>query len=169
MLQKARTFAISAHGDQKYGERPYVFHLDAVAKLAEPYGEDAVVVAYLHDVVEDTETTVEAIASMFGPQIAACVGLLTDAPGANRKERKVKTYAKLAEVSGPNELALIVKAADRLANVRACLADRKQSLWEVYRSEHMVFRSAAFRAGHCDALWSELDRLLSQDAFDAQV
>ena len=127
MQQKARAFAISAHGNQKYGERPYVFHLEAVAKLAEPYGDDATVVAYLHDVVEDTKTTVEAIASMFGPHIAACVALLTDAPGANRKERKAKTYAKLAEVSGPNELALLVKAADRLANVRACLADRKQS------------------------------------------
>lgn len=167
MQQKARAFAISAHGDQKYGERPYVFHLDAVAKFAEPYGEDAMVVAYLHDVVEDTETTVEAIASSFGPHISACVALLTDAPGANRKERKARTYAKLAEVRGRNELALIVKAADRLANVRACLADRKQSLWEVYRGEHAVFRSAAFRAGHCDVLWSELDRLLSEGAFDA--
>ncbi len=142
--------------------------MDAVAKLAEPYGEDARVVAYLHDVVEDTETTAESIGTLFGPRIAACVGLLTDEPGANRKERKAKTYAKLAEVSGPNELALIVKAADRLANVRACLADKKKGLWELYRSEHTVFRKAAFRAGDCDPLWNELDRLLSEDAFTAE-
>lgn len=167
MLQKARAFALSSHGDQKYGDHPYVFHLDAVAKLAEPYGEDAEIVAYLHDVVEDTDATVKSIEALFGPKVAACVSLLADEPGANRKERKAKTYAKLAEVRGPNELALIVKAADRLANVRACVADQKKSLWELYRSEHTVFRVAAFRAGHCDPLWNELDRLLADDAFTA--
>ncbi len=146
-----------------------MFHLDAVAKLAEPHGEDAVVVAYLHDVVEDTETTADAMENLFGRRVAACVGLLSDEPGRSRKERKAKTYAKLAEVRRPNEWALIVKAADRLTNVRACLADRKQSLWEVYRGEHAVFRRAAFRAGLCDPLWSELDSLLTESAFDANV
>jgi (p)ppGpp synthase/HD superfamily hydrolase len=164
MLQKARPFAVASHGDQKYGDHPYVFHLDAVAKLAEPYGEDATIVAYLHDVVEDTDATVESIEALFGPKVAACVGLLTDEPSANRKERKAKTYAKLAEVRGPSELALVVKAADRLANVRACLEDQKKSLWDLYRSEYAVFRRSAFRAGHCDPLWNELDRLLSDDA-----
>ncbi len=93
--------------------------------------------------------------------MAACVDLLTDQPGANRKERKAKTYAKLAEVTGPTELALLVKVADRLANVRACVEDRKVSLWELYRSEQAAFRQAAYRLGLCDDQWEELDRLLS--------
>jgi guanosine-3',5'-bis(diphosphate) 3'-pyrophosphohydrolase len=167
MQQQARAFAISAHGEQKYGDRPYSFHLDAVAAIAKPYGEDAVVVAFLHDTVEDTQATIQEVEAKFGPKVAACVSLLTDEPGANRKERKAKTYAKLAEVHGPNELALVVKAADRLANVRACLADRKRAMWELYRSEHPVFKQAAYRVGLSESLWSELDSSLAEDAFDA--
>ena len=164
MMQQARAFAIAAHGDQKYGEHPYAFHLDAVASLATPYGEQAVATAYLHDTVEDTDATLAQITSLFGEHIAACVELLTDAPGANRKERKAKTYAKLALVQGPLELALIVKAADRLANVRACVADGQQRLWQVYRGEHAVFRQSAYRVGICEPLWSELDQLLVDGA-----
>lgn len=163
---RARSFAIAAHGDQKYGDRPYTHHLDAVAELAVPYGEEAVVVAYLHDTVEDTPITLQDIEAAFGPKVAACVSLLTDQPGANRKERKAKTYAKLATVRGETELALIVKVADRLANVRACVADRKRGLWEVYQSEHPAFRDAAYREGLCEPLWSELDGLLSENGFD---
>lgn len=165
MLQQARAFAVAAHADQRYGEHPYVHHLDAVAALAAPYGEEAGVVAYLHDTVEDTSATLDDIAARFGAKVAACVGLLTDPPGANRKERKAKTYARLAEVSGENTLALTVKAADRLANVRACVSERKRSLWEVYRSEHPVFRASAYRAGMCEPLWTELDGLLADGAF----
>ena len=169
MQQQARAFAIAAHAEQKYGDHPYSFHLDAVAALAAPYGEEAVVVAYLDDTAEDTQTTIAEIESNFGPKVAACVSLLTDEPGANRKERKAKTYAKLAGVHGPNELALLVKAADRLANVRACVQDRKQSLWQLYRSEQAAFKSSAYRTGLCEPLWEELETLLSESAFDAEV
>jgi (p)ppGpp synthase/HD superfamily hydrolase len=54
---KAREFAIKAHGEQKYGEFPYSVHLDEVATIAKPYGESAEIVAYLHDVIEDTSVT----------------------------------------------------------------------------------------------------------------
>jgi guanosine-3',5'-bis(diphosphate) 3'-pyrophosphohydrolase len=164
--QQARSFAVEAHADQKYGDHPYSYHLDAVAEFAVPYGEEAVVVAYLHDTAEDTETTIADIEARFGPRIAACVSLLTDESGTNRKERKARTYAKLAGVRGPNELALLVKAADRLANVRACIKDRKNSLWQLYRSEHAMFRASAYRAGLCEPLWTELDQLLGGSAFN---
>lgn len=169
MRQTARSFAVAAHADQKYGDRPYSFHLDAVAAIAEPYGEEAVVIAYLHDTAEDTNTTIAEIESKFGSKVAACVALLTDEPGANRKERKAKTYAKLAAVRGQNELALLVKAADRLANVRACIEDRKQNLWQLYRSEQATFKSSAYRSGLCDPLWVELESLLKEEAFDAEA
>jgi (p)ppGpp synthase/HD superfamily hydrolase len=160
-IERARQFAIAAHGEQKYGEHPYSFHLDAVAKIAELYGEEAAVVAYLHDTVEDTSATLAEIEIRFGARVAACIALLTDEPGANRKERKAKTYAKLALVTGPSELALVVKVADRLANVRACIADQKPKLWEIYRGEHATFKQAAYRPGLCDPLWVELDELLT--------
>lgn len=124
------------------------------------------VIAYLHDTVEDTDVTVTAIEEEFGALVSSCVDLLTDEAGANRKERKAKTYANLATVRGPNELALVVKAADRLANVRACIADGRESLWRLYREEHPVFRQAAYRIGLCDSLWIELDLLLSERDFD---
>ena len=89
----ARSYAIQMHGDQKYGVHPYVHHLDAVVALLRPYGEQAQVVGFLHDVVEDTDATVADIAERFGTLVAGCVALLSDAPGANRKERKARTYA----------------------------------------------------------------------------
>jgi (p)ppGpp synthase/HD superfamily hydrolase len=167
MQEIARSFAIAAHGDQKYGDRPYSYHLDAVAKLAEPYGVDAEVIAYLHDTVEDSGIAVQDIEDKFGLKIAQCVGLLTDEPGATRKERKVKTYAKLTAVTGPSEIALVVKTADRLANVRACVVDGNQRLLAVYLSEHPVFRKSAYRSGLCNPLWDELDELLSNTGVDS--
>ena len=160
MLDEARSFALIAHANQMYGDRPYAFHLEAVVGLLSPYGAEAQIVGYLHDVVEDTKISESDIRERFGSLIADCVSLLTDAPGANRAERKASTYARLATVSGATELALVVKTADRLANVRSCIADQRHRLWEVYRKEHPDFRRAAFRDGLCDPLWAELDALL---------
>lgn len=109
-LSAARAYALSMHGAQMYGPHPYSHHLDAVAATLAPYGLTAQVIGYLHDVVEDTGATIAEVPSRFGDEVAACVALLTDEPGANRKERKSKTYAKLAKVAGSEELALVVKS-----------------------------------------------------------
>ena len=156
MIGKAREFAVARHGDQKYGNRPYSYHLDQVASLLEPYGELAQVVGYLHDVVEDTDTTRDEVEKEFGPVVAACVAVLTDEPGASRKERKEKTYKKMATLTGEDELALAVKAADRLANTQACIDDKKHDLLKVYQSEFDAFYKAAYRPGQCDDLWKRL-------------
>ncbi len=151
MKLKAHAFAFLHHGDQHYGDHPYIVHLDAVAALVEAYG-DAVVIAYLHDVVEDTGVTLADVEVEFGKLVADCVGILSDEPGVDRKERKSRTYAKMAGVSGELELALVVKVADRLANVRACVADKNVRLLGVYRGEHEVFRRSVYREGLCDEL-----------------
>jgi (p)ppGpp synthase/HD superfamily hydrolase len=163
----ARAYAVEMHGDQMYGTHPYVHHLDAVVALLQPYGQPAQVIGFLHDVVEDTEATVSQVQERFGDLVARCVALLTDAPGDTRKARKAKTYAALAQVTGDEELALVVKAADRLANVRACVADGDRRLWQTYQGEQATFRSAAFRAGQCDPLWTELDALLLPERIPA--
>ena len=167
MLTKARAFAIQAHGEQRYGDKPYSYHLDMVAEILAPYGLQAQVVGYLHDLVEDTSTTRQQVEEEFGSLVAACVDLLTDEPGANRKERKAKTYDKLSRVSGPTQLALVAKVADRLANVKSCVADDNRALWKLYLSEQSTFKAAAYRAGLCDTLWTELDELLKGGAADA--
>jgi len=158
----ARAFAIAAHGDQTYGSHPYAYHLDAVAAILEPYGVVAQVVGYLHDTIEDTPVTRDEVEARFGAHIADCVAILTDEPGADRATRKAATYAKMARVDGDHALALIVKAADRLANVRACLADGNADKLAVYRREHPAFRAAACRPGLCDPFWRELDAELAE-------
>ncbi|MBF2052831.1 MAG: bifunctional (p)ppGpp synthetase/guanosine-3',5'-bis(diphosphate) 3'-pyrophosphohydrolase [Candidatus Sericytochromatia bacterium] len=156
MKDLARAFAIERHGGQLYGDQPYSVHLDAVARLAAPYGEQAEVIACLHDVVEDTDTPLSEIEARFGPFVAACVGILTDEAGAGRPTRKARTYTKMAAVSGPESLALVVKAADRLANVEACVAGQQQTLLEKYCREQAAFYQAAYRPGLCDSLWESL-------------
>lgn len=157
----ARTFAIAAHGDQAYGAYPYVHHLDAVAAILAPYGITAQVIGYLHDTIEDTPVTREEVEARFGAHVADCVAILTDEPGPNRKARKQLTYAKMAQVGASHELALIAKVADRLANVRACIASGNTGMLAMYHDEHATFRPAVFRDGLCDSLWDELDGLLA--------
>lgn len=157
-----RAFAQQAHGAQTYGEQPYVVHLDAVAELV---GADAQLqaVAYLHDVLEDTDVTAEMLAERFGPVVTAAVELLTDPHAPTRAQRKALLHTRLHAASSSDasgRAALVVKAADRLANVRACVATGDRRL-DAYRREHPAFRSAAHRAGLCDALWAELDEHLS--------
>lgn len=160
MIDTARSFAMDAHGEQMYGAHPYHVHLDAVAALASEYGDVAQVVAYLHDVVEDTPVELSTIEERFGKLVADCVAILTDEPGETREEKKQKTYAKMAKVSGELELALIVKAADRLANLQACVADENARKLDVYQREHAAFKKAAYREDLCSGLWSEMDQIV---------
>jgi (p)ppGpp synthase/HD superfamily hydrolase len=159
-IQKARRFAVAAHGDQKYNTDPYVAHLDAVVGLLAPYGEKAQVIGYLHDVIEDTAVTRREIAAEFGAFVADCVAIVTDVPGPTRKERKAKTHAKMSNVTGDHELALVVKAADRLANVRASLSKESRAWLAMYRREQPEFRAAAYRPGLCDEIWEQLELAL---------
>ena len=161
MIDKARSFAIAAHGDQMYGEKPYIHHLEAVVEILEPYGKEAKLIGYLHDVAEDTHVSINEIKSVFGEFVGNCVAILTDESGATRKERKIKTYEKMSKVTGNEELALIVKAADRLANIEACVSDNNKSLLEMYKNEHAVFSKAVYRAGKCDELWQRMNKVIT--------
>ena len=163
MEREARLFALKHHSEQKYGEHPYVVHLDVVAELVRQYGETAVIIAYLHDVVEDTSASLDDIEIVFGGLVADAVAILTDEPGKDRQERKEKTYRKMAQVCGKTEIALLVKAADRLANMRACIVDNKEGLLAIYQKEHPFFQKAAFRPGLCDEIWDQLNVLISKE------
>lgn len=158
----ARRFAIEAHGDQQYGDLPYSVHLDEVAELLIPYGELAQTVGYLHDVVEDTGVNIETVKHLFGDRVAKCVALITDETGANRTERKARTNAKLSAVSGEHEIALVVKAADRLANILMSTRSGSVSKLDMYRSEYQEFRNAVYRPELCEELWCEIDSIMSK-------
>lgn len=142
--------AIKAHGNHMYGDKPYVVHLDAVAELVAARGPEAQVVAYLHDTLEDTSLTASEIEDAFGPTVARCVSLMTDPEGPNRKTRKAALHARLAQLAvehqgEPDGLALVVKAADRLANVRASVLAEDKGKILMYWKEHPEFRRVALR------------------------
>lgn len=176
----AREFAVRAHGAQKYGDHPYAVHLDEVAEIAlhaalasvymrsgQDFGVASIVaVAYVHDVLEDTEVHQDAISIRFGAPVATCAELLADPPGKNRRERKAALHARLAELPESTFVGiavLIVKASDRLANLRRSLGldgdAGSPGLLKMYREEAPAFRQAAYRPGLCDAVWHEIDRI----------
>lgn len=142
MLERAIELAITAHQGQTYGKWPYIYHLADVVGVLRRFGIDSKVLhaaGWLHDAVEDTDLTIEQVAQDCGPEVADIVYRVTDEPGRNRKERKEKTYPKLAQSVD----AITVKLADRIANVEASKMGNP-GLLEMYRQEHGRFVAELF-------------------------
>lgn len=106
-VQRARALATTAHDGQvdKAG-RPYIGHpTRVVGYLVKPTAQESVV-AWLHDVVEDTSITLEDIENDFGSQVADAIDAITRRP--SEKANLVAYYARVKA----NPIALRVKAAD---------------------------------------------------------
>lgn len=102
-LLLARVLAERAHAGQvDKGGNPYIKHPYAVMRMAEP-GIDRIV-AILHDVVEDSDTSIEKIRNLFGDEVAAAVDAITRRPGEDPSEY----YGRVRS----NEIALRVKHFD---------------------------------------------------------
>ena len=161
---QAREYACKAHEevDQTYGDNlPYSYHLDAVAELVKDYVYTYQIVAYLHDVVEDTKRSLNDVKYRYGPHITELVGLLTDEKGPNRKTRKELTNKKLSKAcSVGHQEALVVKVADRLANVRYCVKVGDKKRLKMYKKEYKDFKLAVHREDLCEDFWVELDELM---------
>lgn len=100
------------------GGMPYIRHPMTVAGLLDEqgYGEEVLAGALLHDVVEDSETTIEELRSLFGDAVAGMVGALTDDESIESyRERKAEHRERVA-AAGPDALAIY--AADKLTNTR---------------------------------------------------
>jgi hypothetical protein len=122
LVDRAREFASAAHGAvgqlRKYSGQPYEEHLRRVAELVADVTDDAemIAAAWLHDVVEDTPTTIEEIERRFGPGVRALVDALTDVSrpqDGNRAARKALDRAHLAKAPAR---AQTVKLADLIDN-----------------------------------------------------
>lgn len=158
MKERAKLFAVFAHANQMYGGKPYLVHLAAVANTLERFGYDSgkmIAAAYLHDVVEDTGYTHEDILGLFGPTVADIVTAVTNEPGVNRKERSLKTYPKIRA----NKLAVMVKLADRIANIENCIVTDNDRL-DMYRKEHAAFKEALQDSYMYVNMWKWLDFLV---------
>lgn len=141
---KAKEMQVKAHEEQKYGEYPYSYHIEHVEDVFRRFyqrseeGLAAVFIAIcLHDALEDTSLTREEIQTELNEDIATLVWRVTDEPGKNRKERKEKTYLKTRE----DERAIIIKLADRIANVESCQSSNNRLL-KMYQKEHAEFVQA---------------------------
>lgn len=166
-----KSFAAWAHASQRYGDSPYLTHLEEVVEIAETLADDVVgvdvlrAVGYLHDVIEDTPITRLFLDEIFGGIKAKAVALLTDPDLPTRREKKEELNRRmkfLDERDVASRAALIVKLCDRVANVRACCRDRKDDRLQMYASEHAAFRDAVWRSGLGSELWEELDRRLTR-------
>lgn len=115
-LEKAR----AAHEGQVRngsGGMPYIEHPIAVAARLEGqgYGDEVLAAALLHDVIEDSETTLDELRRLFGEEVAGLVGALTDDESLESyRERKAEHRQRVA--AAPAE-ALAIYAADKLTNV----------------------------------------------------
>jgi GTP pyrophosphokinase len=134
-LQKAISLAQEAHRQQlrKSGE-PYFFHPLRVAHLAARHWMDfsSVIAALLHDIVEDTPTSLEDIAAMFGMEIGLLVDGLTkvDDDLLSRSILKEQTYRKQVLLAVRDVRVLCLKFWDRIDNLQTiqALNPEKQSL-----------------------------------------
>lgn len=145
---RAREFAAEAHKGQMYGSEPYTAHLGEVAEILHEagfIGTDEMVVGYFHDLLEDTQVTVENLRD-FGLHEADidAIQFCTDEPGATRKARKTATYERVRRHLADRErgfyMGLVAKYADRIANMRACRRTNNQRLLDMYLKESPLFK-----------------------------
>ena len=104
------------------GGMPYVEHPVLVAALLDEqgYGEEVLAAALLHDVVEDSETSLEELRELFGDEVAGMVGALTDDEAIESyRERKAEHRERVAAAASG---AHAIYGADKLTNVKALRA-----------------------------------------------
>ena len=125
IITKAFNFAKQAHkGVRRRSGEPYILHPIAVARIAcveIGLGSTSICSALLHDVVEDTDYTVEDIENLFGPEIAQIVDGLTKISGGifgDRASAQAENFKKLLLTMNDDIRVILIKIADRLHNMR---------------------------------------------------
>jgi (p)ppGpp synthase/HD superfamily hydrolase len=138
----ALALAARAHRDQlrKGTDLPYIAHPVHVSiiLIRHGFGEDLVIAGLLHDVVEDTNTSLDLIADAFGADVARLVEAVSETKSADGAElpweqRKAEKLAHL-QAAGPDVAAL--KAADAIHNLRSIIADLQRvgpTVWERFK------------------------------------
>lgn len=133
MVKRAMQLASFAHKDQKYGTRPYVTHLADVVARVKTITQDPEIIAaaWLHDIIEDTQTTYGDIEREFGENVAKMVWAVTGV-GQDRAAKMANAIEKIAQTPGSE----LVKSADRLSNASASKEEKKMKLYQRYKDEH---------------------------------
>jgi guanosine-3',5'-bis(diphosphate) 3'-pyrophosphohydrolase len=124
LLRRAYVFSAFEHrGQVRHSGEPYLIHPLAVADFLADMKLDVVAVAagLLHDVVEDTLTTIERIGELFGPEVAHVVEGVTKISAirfASTEERQAENFRKMLLAMVDDIRVILVKLADRLHNMR---------------------------------------------------
>lgn len=147
LVTKAREFAYKAHeGQTRKGKTtPFTDHLDTVYEIAKGLTqyEELLAAAWLHDVVEDTDVSLEEIYSTFGPTVGRYVEIESEdkmtsiSERASWKSRKDEQIARLSALQGDDKLVYIVTLSDKLANLREIREEYKligDELWEKFNN-----------------------------------
>lgn len=181
-LAKAKKLAEDHHKNLYGNGLPYTYHLQRVQDVLGRFGfgphtelgQILFIAAWLHDIVEDTDITIDQVEEMFGPQVRSLVWAVTNEPGPNRAERHKKTYPKIRHT--PN--AIILKLADRIANVEQCIRDYKtrdaskkgdgKPKIGMYVKERASFNEL-FVEGEQAEMWLHLNRLFDDPEYAISV
>lgn len=161
LYREAEMVALLTHKNQTYDVFPYEKHLRDVVDVLKSYGHsgDILIAGWLHDSIEDGNLTYSKIKQAFGTNVAEIVFAVTDELGRNRKERKIKTYPKIRACG---ESAVIVKLADRIANIEH--GQRMgNDIVKMYYLEYQEFRRNLLDPEHHVAamMWEKLDQILN--------
>ena len=124
LIRRAYIFSAKEHkGQVRASGEPYLTHPLEVANLLAEMKMDAVTVSVglLHDVVEDTLTTLEKIEELFGPEVAHIVDGVTkisQIPFTSKEEKQAENFRKMLLAMTDDIRVIMVKFADRLHNMR---------------------------------------------------
>ena len=166
LIEKAFRIANEAHWNmrRKSGE-PYVIHPISVAKIVNQeigLGAMSIAVALLHDVVEDTEFSLEDIEREFGPKIASLIDGLTKISGTYNKENssslQAENFRKMLLTLSDDLRVILIKIADRLHNMRTLDSMPEHKKMKVAGETIFLYAPLAHRLG-LYAIKSELEDL----------
>jgi GTP pyrophosphokinase/guanosine-3',5'-bis(diphosphate) 3'-pyrophosphohydrolase len=169
LLNKAYVYSVQAHGQQlRHSGDPYYAHPIEVAGIVASLHLDVATIctALLHDVLEDTDATVEDLAREFTPEIAELVDGVTklgqvemSRPNLSRESAQAENFQKFILAVSKDVRVLLVKLCDRLHNMRTLEHHPKQASRErIARETLEIFAPLARRIG-VDKICSELEDL----------
>lgn len=161
LIMRARELAFSYHKNQKYGSRPYSYHLQNVVNQVRIFSslipkeslEDAICVAYLHDILEDTLCTQDEILRALNPNILLAVKLLT-----NNGSDFESYFNQVAQ----DDLAIFVKLCDRYCNILESILGANQNKLAKYEKQNPKFIEILFKKDYIELL-EEIEFLFDYD------
>lgn len=165
IIERAYKFAREAHaGVRRRSGEPYIMHPIAVAKIAQQeigLGSTSICAALLHDVVEDTDYTVEDIERNFGAKIAQLVEGLTKISGGifgDKASAQAENFRKLLLTMSEDIRVVLIKMADRLHNMRTLGSMAPNKQYKIAGETLYIYAPLAHRLG-LFAIKTELEDL----------